>query len=658
MRTLTLFLLLLLSYNTYADNDIERKNYNWDENPVLTPISLPDTNISVYYLKNFISREFYYVDDNLMEFYLVHKKIKLLTHEGINYFNKVYLPIYDKDDILIEKARVINSKGQVIELKNENIKEGVDEDTDAKYRYFAFDGVDINSEIEYIYLYKTNPRIKGSLLDVQTKFPQINFSFELISPLGLIFEFKSYNDLPNIMSDTSLQTQKEKNRWELIMDTVKYMPNQRNSAYDAEIMYFGYKLTKNLYRNLADLYSYGELAQLVYKAVYANVSKNDMKFLKKILKEIPLKNLDEEQKIRAVEDFVKSNLTIGDFSYPSDTELSVLWGLKIANEFSVTVIIANLIKMLDIDVEVGLTCDRFLYKFDPDFELWTYPDEYMLYFSGIKKFTSLSNDYRLNFPDYNFIFNHGLFVKTVKIKNEEYGVGNIRFIPQNDYKTTGDTLKIFADLAKYGFNDVTYDFYHSVCGYNGEFYQTVYERVKDAETKKELEESLIKHIDEDGEIEDLKLFNFDSKSFGVKPAIVTAKLTTNSFFEKAQHNHLFKIGELIGPQMEFYKTEKRILNVEDYYTRHYYRLIKFNIPEGYKVTNLDDLIIDKTYKNKEKNDIMVFKSSYKVDNNEVEVLIEEYYSKIFHPVEMYEDYRRVINAAADFNKVVLVFTKN
>lgn len=54
---------------------------------------------------------------------------------------------------------------------------------------------------------------------------------------------------------------------------------------------------------------------------------------------------------------------------------------------------------------------------------------------------------------------------------------------------------------------------------------------------------------------------------------------------------------------------------------------------------------------------MVFSSNYEVNGNKVTVTIDEYYKQFYFPLSLFEDYTRVINAAADFNKVVLVFIK-
>ena len=52
---------------------------------------------------------------------------------------------------------------------------------------------------------------------------------------------------------------------------------------------------------------------------------------------------------------------------------------------------------------------------------------------------------------------------------------------------------------------------------------------------------------------------------------------------------------------------------------------------------------------------MEFTSSYELNGDSLKVTCHEYYDEISVPLERYEEFRTVINAAADFNKITLVF---
>jgi len=54
---------------------------------------------------------------------------------------------------------------------------------------------------------------------------------------------------------------------------------------------------------------------------------------------------------------------------------------------------------------------------------------------------------------------------------------------------------------------------------------------------------------------------------------------------------------------------------------------------------------------------MGFVSSYKIVNNVLEVYIMETYRELKYPLSEFETFKKVINASADFNKIVLLLEK-
>jgi hypothetical protein len=86
------------------------------------------------------------------------------------------------------------------------------------------------------------------------------------------------------------------------------------------------------------------------------------------------------------------------------------------------------------------------------------------------------------------------------------------------------------------------------------------------------------------------------------------------------------------------------------------RKITFEIPAGYKIRNAKDLVFDTEYKDNGQA-TMGFVSNMKMNGNVLEVNIHEQYRNTFYPVEQYDPFVKIINTAADFNKVVLVLEK-
>jgi hypothetical protein len=82
-----------------------------------------------------------------------------------------------------------------------------------------------------------------------------------------------------------------------------------------------------------------------------------------------------------------------------------------------------------------------------------------------------------------------------------------------------------------------------------------------------------------------------------------------------------------------------------------------HIPEGYTVQNPGDLMIKEQVFDEDKKLIYNFESKYELNGQKLEVEIDEFYDQLTYPVEKFEAFRRVINSAADFNKIVLVLSK-
>ena len=78
-----------------------------------------------------------------------------------------------------------------------------------------------------------------------------------------------------------------------------------------------------------------------------------------------------------------------------------------------------------------------------------------------------------------------------------------------------------------------------------------------------------------------------------------------------------------------------------------------HIPKGYKILNPEDLNMDKSY-SKDGEKLLSFKSFYELKDHTLDITADEYYKLNIINKEIYEDYRKVINSAADFNKITLV----
>lgn len=133
--------------------------------------------------------------------------------------------------------------------------------------------------------------------------------------------------------------------------------------------------------------------------------------------------------------------------------------------------------------------------------------------------------------------------------------------------------------------------------------------------------------------------------------IVNFNSYQNDFLENAGDKFILKVGLLIGPQAELYQEEKRKWPGEMNYPHYLMRILEINIPKGYKPTNLNDLIIEKTCI-MDGNEIASFKSVFETKDNKIIITVYEDYRVMNYPLSIFDTFKAVLNAAADFNKKV------
>jgi hypothetical protein len=189
-------------------------------------------------------------------------------------------------------------------------------------------------------------------------------------------------------------------------------------------------------------------------------------------------------------------------------------------------------------------------------------------------------------------------------------------------------------------------------GYNAIYFGPYYDLMTEEQRTRMIEE-LTKQTAPDAAIKKWTAKALEEKADNFE---INVDFNSSHFLEKAGPRILFKAGELIGPQVEMYRDDKRVNEVENEFNRGYDRIIRIQIPSGYTIKNPQDLKIDITYKDKDKTPFL-FQSDYAIKDNILEISIKEYYKEIFAPLARYEDFRKVINASADFNKVTLVLEK-
>ena len=641
-------LILFISCNSIAQTAPFYESYNWETTP---SYQIEGSDNDMVAIKDKVVTEFYFEDQNLTEYYLEHKILWLNSDDRIEEYNKIYLPFSNNAMLQVSKARVIKKTGEVIELDKSKILSAENEESGRKYKYFALEGIEKGSIIEYYYVVKRRPKYQGARVDIQNNYNKQSVEFDLYAPANLLFTFKSFNLDSTVTKD---ETSSEKMHWQLAVKDVVGVDKEEQSPYRAALGFVMYKLHQNTYNN-SIITSYNEVAQNLFAFYYPVYNEEETKLIHKFSKNIKIEEDEsEENKARIVDLYIKENIYISENDSENLKKLTNVLDTKTANETGIVKLYVALFKKFNINHEMVLTSNRLKLKFDKEFEATNFLQEFLFYFPASKKYLSPSKfGTRFGFPPPYFMDNYGLFVTGYDIDGKRRAFSEVKYIEGIPASSSKDEMLIEVHFNKEDFTKNTISLERKLNGYYAMNIQPFMNLIQPNRKNEVIDESFAQNTDKDAKVLKRELINEDPSLFGVKPFVVKFDISSEYFVEKAGNKYLFKLGDLIGPQMEMYQEKKRILPLEAEFNRSYYRTIKINIPEGYQISNLEDIKIKNSYATKDK-ELFIFDSYYTLEGNVLTVTADEHYRESIVAPEIFEAYRTVINSAADFNKVTLV----
>ncbi|MDB2385536.1 hypothetical protein N9V96_03595, partial [Polaribacter sp.] len=426
------------------------------------------------------------------------------------------------------------------------------------------------------------------------------------------------------------------------------------APYNASRKFIIYKLDKNLASNVSDIISYNKVSQNLYAFYYKEYSKATAKLIDGFIEDMQLsKDADEETILRNIDNFIKTKVYSQDVYNDELEDLDMVLKNKVANETGILKLYVALLRKLNIKHELVLTTDRGDLQFDKKFEANNFLQEFLFYFPKSKKYLSPNaSETRFGFPFAYALDNYGLFIKEVKVGDYKSAIGKIKYLNPVLAEETVDVMKVQVDFNSDNLIENTVHFDRAFSGYYAMNIQPFMDFIQ-GDKKDELVEGFVKNISKNLEIISKEIKNDDPELFGVKPLQFIVDFKTEDFVEKAGRKYLFKLGDIIGAQVQLYQEKERVLPLEEQFHRSYFRTLTINIPEGFTITNLDDINIDNSFE-KEGKELFSFKSYYKLEGNKLIITADEHYRENIVPVSLYEEYRTVINSAADFNKIVLL----
>ena len=651
-----LYILLIISFVCripvlYAQNIVE---YDWgDAKFEEVPEAMYDTT-GAYFLKSFNRLEMIYNDEGVLNGYqLVHQKIKINNNDALERFNKISFSLYSFNEIISLKARFIGKNGKVIELDKSHLM--TIEDEDGSYKLLAMEGAEAGGIIEYFWVQKGYRNLFGTYV-LQSNYPRRYSLFEITCPINLCFIAQSYNGAPE--STESVDTVAGTRCLLLEAHDIPALRRGQYSYYESNLQRVEYTVAYNFANSPNRIYNWSQLAQYLHNSVY-KLQPEEQKPFKTLVKKIKLSGkMTAEEKIRYIESYVKTNIQlIEDKALGFD--ISTMQGIaetKYADKLGYTRLFTAIFKHFNITFEMVITCDKTKRKFDKDFDGYNFMDDYLFYFPDIDNFIDPNSVYnRLSVIGGEYIGNDGLFFKIVKTNGIEILMPTPGRIPENDYTKSVHITKADVKLNPQE-PSTEYTLINSFSGYTASIYQPLMHLAPN-EFKQDFIDDFFQADKNSNKLLKWTVSNEKPADWFVKPLELKGTLSGNMLVSRAGNDLLFRIGELIGKQVEMYQEKEWKLPIEAEATRSYDRILTIDIPDGYKIANPEVLKMNVELIENGKVEAY-FYSDYSISENQLIVNCTEGYKKIWFPVEKYSEYISVINAAADFNKIVLILRKN
>lgn len=649
MIRILITLLMLSSSLLYAQTQFD--TYSWNTLPVKNNA---DTITCVNGMKTTLERRITEIyankEGNFEEIAVFHKKVKVETHKALNEYNKIYVPIDNVIEVLAIKARFIGADGKITELPQESIKQVDNLENKGDYKTLAVEGAVVGGEIEHYYVLRKKFKPFGSVY-IQNDEPKTNVEVMFIYPAKIEYLFKSHNEFPDFATS---ELDKERTLHNASIDFIPALKEEKYANYQSNLMRYEYTLAYNTYNTSLRVYSWNQAANNIYSNLY-ELSKTEKAAVKKQLKTLNITGKSTEDALRIIENWVKSDVVISD-EIKETLPLDQIIRIRQTSKQGATRLTLALITEAGIPSELVLTSNNEKRPFDPMFNGWNYLDEFLIYLPELNQIIVPDDPtFRLGIMPDNYSQSFALFLHPISYNEKLKTLGyDIRRLPGVNYKNNIDSLNLNLTI---NLNNLTLDAsIHRV--FKGEIarnFQSFWNLLNDSR-KKEVLKEIYDMGNQNTIIGKFSTQNASMTDIGINPLIWNIEATANSLVELAGDDVIVKIGETIGRQSELYQDTERTQPVNMGTLTNYCRTITLNIPEGYKLENASDLLMNVTMMNDGKISC-AFTSDYKLVGNKLIIISKEYYTEPNLPIEKFEDFRKVINAAADFNKKTVLLTK-
>jgi hypothetical protein len=645
------FLFVLLISLPLAGQTSEFERYDWNTLPRRSAVTdtLKAINGTKILLERRIKEIYINREDIFEEINVFHQRIRVETHDAVDNNNKIYIPLHNVIDILTIKARFISPAGKITEVPQESIKELENPENKGNFKLFAMEGAEVGGEIEYFYTLRNTFDAFGTFY-VQSEEPKsdVEVIFSFPSKLGYII--KSYNGFPEFISS---QDSSGKTYMKASAVMIPAQKEERYSYHKAHIMRYEYTLAYNTYNSSLRIYSWSKVSYNVFNNTY-KLSRTEQSAVKNAVKNLALDNKTTQEKIQLIERWIKTEVAVSE-AITESPSLDQVIKYRQTSESGVTRLYVAMLNELKIAFELVMTCSREKCDFDPDFNGWNFLDDYLIYFDEYKKYIAPGNtESRMAVLPSDYQGVYGLFLHPVYYNDELASLAyEVKTLPVDPLETSSDSLFIRIEC---DFNQLQshMKIHRVLSGNMAVSFQSFWETVN-PDRQIEIISNVFDMGDKNTTILKHSVINGSRSDIGLRPMLWDIELSGHSLIETAGNDFIINVGKTIGTQSELYQEEARKLPVDIDFLHHYYRKIEVLIPEGFIISNPDELNM-KVEMTQEGKTNAYFTSWYTLSDDKIIIFSEEVYPDLFYPIEKFAKFREVINAAADFNKKTLILT--
>ena len=560
--------------------------------------------------------------------------------------NEIIIPKLNILEVSDVKAKIISNES--IKLYDFQSIKSFKDDSLSNDNFIVYELPEIkqNDIIEVMYTVKKNYNFNGSK-NIQESYPILSADFILIQD-NLTSKIKVYNAKNYKIKDTLISG---KNAKFINFSKIKESVNEQYATPIANKLKVSYQCYSEQDNSTQNEY-WGNLVTNVSELFFPkSINKKAEELLKEIKNGYVTIPWNELKIANSIDTYIKKNFIISDKKDQKLNNIDHILEQKESNDFSIIQVYTQLLKLAEIEYEIAISCNRFYLKFDPDFFDPNQLREFLIYIPKSNVYISPNRiEYRATEAPDDLTGNYAMFID----KNLDYYFSEIILENKNFSKINKDIkINISRNLKKSIINEKRY-----FTGYWG-----ILNRNYVFLSENEKTDFLIDYFTTSG-LNDKKILKYQINNYDIdynfknEPLEITSKLETKDLISRVNGKILLNVGKVIGLQSNLFKEVERVNPIEINFPNEYSYEIEFLIPKGYKVLTIDNLIKDRKYISVDGNVTAQFKSSANIVNNKLTIKISEYYKSFKYEKNRYNEFRDVINTAAEFYESNIELEKN